>query len=188
MADHKNQHFVPRCVLKPFTLNNEDKAINLYTLRADRLIQNAPVKHQSARDYLYGEDGVIEAGLAQLEGQYSSALDQVREGWDSEDDRSTLRFFAYLQLRRTEMAIQRIEASDAELFQQIFGHEEPERPSQRYYMVQSLKACFVPKKASKTCRCASLRTEPTLSSLSAMIPLFTPTSMRLKKLGERCSA
>jgi Protein of unknown function (DUF4238) len=142
MADHKNQHFVPRCVLKPFTLNNEDKAINLYTLRADRLIQNAPVKHQSARDYLYGEDGVIEAGLAQLEGQYSSALDQVREGWDSEDDRSTLRFFAYLQLRRTEMAIQRIEASDAELFQQIFGHEEPERPSQRYYMVQSLKACF----------------------------------------------
>jgi hypothetical protein len=142
MADHKNQHFVPRCVLKPFTLNNEDKAINLYTLRADRLVQNAPVKHQCARDYLYGEDGVIEAGLAQIEGQYGAALDRVREGMDTEADLSTMRFFAYLQLRRTEMAIQRIKASQEEMFEQIFGQEEPERPSQNYYMVQSLKVCF----------------------------------------------
>ena len=142
MADHKNQHFVPRCVLKPFTLNNEDRAINLYTLRADRLVENAPIKHQCARDYLYGEDGVIEAGLAQIEGQYGAALDRVREGMDTEADRSTLRFFAYLQLRRTEMAIQRLKASQEEMFEQIFGQEGPEHPSQNYYMVQSLKVCF----------------------------------------------
>jgi hypothetical protein len=142
MADHKNQHFVPRCVLKPFTLDNGDKAINLYTLRADRLIRNAPVKHQRARDYLYGEDDAIEAGLAQIEGEYGAALDRFREGTDTEADRSTLRFFAYLQLRRTEMAIERMKASEEEMFQQIFGHDEPERPPQKYYMVQSLKVCF----------------------------------------------
>jgi hypothetical protein len=142
MADHKNQHFVPRCVLKPFTLDGEDKAINLYTIRADRLVQNAPVKHQCARDYLYGEGGVIEAGLAQLEGQYGRALDRVRAGTDTEDDRNTLRFFAYLQLRRTEMAILNMKASEEELFAQIFGEDQPERPPQKYYMLQSLKMCF----------------------------------------------
>lgn len=142
MADHKNQHFVPRCVLKPFTLNNEDKAINLYTLRADRLIENAPVKHQCARDYLYGEDGVIEAGLAQLEGQYVAVHDRLRGGADTEDDRSQLRFFAYLQLRRTEIAIQRLKASEQGMFQEIFGDNESEHPPLRFYMVESLKTCF----------------------------------------------
>jgi hypothetical protein len=96
----------------------------------------------NARDYLYGEDGVIEAGLAQIEGKYGAALDRVREGMDTEADLSTMRFFAYLQLRRTEIAIQRIKASQKEMFEQIFGQEEPERPSQNYYMVQSLKVCF----------------------------------------------
>jgi hypothetical protein len=30
MASHKNQHFVPRCYLKPFSLDGKGFAINLY--------------------------------------------------------------------------------------------------------------------------------------------------------------
>jgi hypothetical protein len=142
MADHKNQHFVPRCVLRPFTLNKEDKAINLYAIRVDRLIENAPVRHQCARDYLYGEDGKIEAGLAELEGSYAAALDRACAGADTQEDLGTFRFFAYLQLRRTEMAIQRLKASEEGLFEAIFGTQESEQQPQNYYMVQSLKVCF----------------------------------------------
>lgn len=142
MADHKNQHFVPRCVFKPFTLDAEGKAINLYALRADRLVEAAPVKTQCARNYLYGEDGKQEAELAKIEGQYDAALNRVREGVETDADRSTMRFFAYLQLRRTEMAAQRLKASEEGMFKQIFGEEEPEQPSKHYYMVQSLKTCF----------------------------------------------
>ena len=63
MANLKNQHFVPRCLLKPFTQDGEGKAINVYNIRHDKLIQNAPVKGQCARDYLYGE-GWEDRGIA----------------------------------------------------------------------------------------------------------------------------
>jgi hypothetical protein len=77
MADHKNQHFVPRVLLRPFTKNAEDKSINLYNIRADRLIPDAPVKGQCARHYWYGEDGQLEALLGKLEGMFGLARGRV---------------------------------------------------------------------------------------------------------------
>ena len=73
MADHKNQHFVPRVLLQPFTKNAEDRSINLYNIGADRLILDAPVKGQCARHYWYGEDGQLEALLSRLEGMFARA-------------------------------------------------------------------------------------------------------------------
>ncbi len=52
MPDNKNQ----RCHFKPFTLNEEGKAINLYTSVKQRLIPKVPVKSQCARDYFNGVD------------------------------------------------------------------------------------------------------------------------------------
>jgi hypothetical protein len=142
MADHKVQHFVPRCLLKPFTLNGEGKALNLLVWSKDRLIEKAPVKSQCARDYLYGEDGQVELELAKIEGDYSNCLRRVVEKKETEDDLLSLRFFAYLQLRRTEMAMKHLRASEEGLFQEVFGRDEPERPPARYYILQSLKLCF----------------------------------------------
>jgi hypothetical protein len=42
MAEHKNQHYTPRCLLKLFTLNGGDRAINLYAIKANKLIPGAP--------------------------------------------------------------------------------------------------------------------------------------------------
>jgi hypothetical protein len=41
--------------------NAEDRSINLYNIRADRLISDAPVKGQCACHYWYGDDGQLEA-------------------------------------------------------------------------------------------------------------------------------
>jgi hypothetical protein len=42
MAELKNQHYTPRCLLKLFTLNGGDRAINLYAIKANKLIPGAP--------------------------------------------------------------------------------------------------------------------------------------------------
>lgn len=142
MADHKNQHFTPRILMRPFTLDGDGKAINLYAFGTDKVVQNAPVKHQCARNYMYGKDGKIEEGLAKIEGRYSEAISRVLTSADSSEDLDTLRFFAHLQLRRTEMAISRIAAHEQGIFKEVFGNDEPEHPPREYYMVQSLKICF----------------------------------------------
>lgn len=68
MASNKNQHFVPRCYLRPFTINCNNKAINLFNIDKQKFIKNAPVKHQCSRDYFYGEDLIIEKALQPIEG------------------------------------------------------------------------------------------------------------------------
>lgn len=46
MAANKNQHFVPRCYLRPFTMDEGDAAIHVFNLDRRKLIPNAPVKNQ----------------------------------------------------------------------------------------------------------------------------------------------
>ncbi|MDX1485794.1 MAG: DUF4238 domain-containing protein [Alphaproteobacteria bacterium] len=107
MADNKNQHYVPRCYLKPFSLNREGKAINLYNISNDRLIQNASVRGQCSKDYFYGEDLAYERNLQKVEGRYSAIVRKVGDASANltEDDMSFLRDFSYLQFSRTETAI-----------------------------------------------------------------------------------
>src|SRR5215471_12348105 len=97
MTKLKNQHFVPRCLLKPFTYQNEGRAINLYNIRGDRLIERASVKGQCARDYLYGKDGKIETSLSRIEGSFNSMRERIAHGGDDERDMRDLNFFTYLQ-------------------------------------------------------------------------------------------
>ena len=53
MADNKNQHFVPKAHLKPFSVDGEGKAIHLFNLDAGRAIPNAAVRKQCSHDYLW---------------------------------------------------------------------------------------------------------------------------------------
>ena len=141
MADYKNQHFVPRCVMKPFSLNGEGKAINLYTFGQKRIVQNAAVRNQCARDYMYGAGGHIEHGLATIEAAYSKALARVESRTETTEDLQLLRFFAYLQLRRTEIAILRLKQAEDAFFKDIFGKDAPEGLPLEYFMRASLQLC-----------------------------------------------
>ena len=49
MADLKNQHFVPRCLFKPFTSRQEGKAINLYNIRHQKLVDDRAAGAGGAR-------------------------------------------------------------------------------------------------------------------------------------------
>lgn len=109
MATNKNQHFVPRCYLKPFTHDEENKVINLYNIDRERHIHLAPVKHQCSRDYFYGDNPQLEKAIQFVEGSYATvAKELLSEGCKLNIRHKTiLRWFWLLQHLRTEAACKR---------------------------------------------------------------------------------
>lgn len=109
MASHKNQHFVPRCYLKPFTFGGEGLAINLFNIDRRQAYRNAPVKGQCARSYFYGEDLKLERLLQMEEGLYANILNAIcaPNYCLTDDARGALRRFSLLQHLRTEAVARR---------------------------------------------------------------------------------
>ena len=107
MADNKNQHFVPRTHLKPFTLNGEGLAINLFNMTGMKPIPNAPAKNQCSKDYFYGQDPQLEQAIQFVEGHYGEAVRHLAEGGPVQPGVDiVLRRYVYHQYLRTEAAAQ----------------------------------------------------------------------------------
>jgi hypothetical protein len=106
MASNKNQHFVPRCYLRPFTVEADGKAIHLVNLDLEKPIFGAPVKGQCSGDYFYGDDLVLEKRLQAFEGHYATRLAGIlTPGYRlTDEDGDLLREFWVLQHIRTEAA------------------------------------------------------------------------------------
>ena len=109
MASNKNQHFVPRCHLRPFTLEAEDAAISLFNLDRKKLILNAPVKNQCSKDYFYGKDEQLEKAIQLIESGYGKALrDLIQNSRPlTEGNKTVFKIFWLFQHLRTEAAATR---------------------------------------------------------------------------------
>jgi hypothetical protein len=109
MAQHKKQHYVPRCYLKSFSSDAEGKTINLYNITNSTTVRKAPIKGQCAKNYLYGEDLALEKSLQIIKGYYASIIKKLNQNdiLLTEDNLQTLLTFAYLQFSRTEKAAHR---------------------------------------------------------------------------------
>ena len=109
MASNKNQHFVPRCHLRPFTADEGDAAINLFNLDRRRFIPNAPVKNQCSGDYFYGKDERLEAAIQAVEGPYGAVVRDLRSPKSTlqPGHKIVLLRFWLLQYLRTEAASRR---------------------------------------------------------------------------------
>lgn len=155
MATNKNQHFVPRCYLKPFTVNGENAAINLYNIDRNRLIRGAPVKNQCSRDYFYGQDARLEAAIQSVESAYGIVLREIlRPGYSlTQEHCYVLRIFWMLQNVRTEAASKRsVEMTDEALggLDPSFGFEIKEAVQSAMHafaesmeVVSDLKVCLI---------------------------------------------
>jgi Protein of unknown function (DUF4238) len=121
MATNKNQHFVPRCYLRPFTINGEDAAINLYNIDRQKFIANAPVKNQCSGSYFYGQDDELEKAIQSLESGYGAVLREVCKPSyvliDSHKD--LLRKFWLFQYLRTEAAAKRVEMMSLDMTETV---------------------------------------------------------------------
>lgn len=129
MASYKNQHYVPRCLFKPFTLDANGKAINLYNIRSEKFIKNAPAKNQCSRNFFYGADLVQEKSLSELEGHFSRVTKLIAERKElSSIDLEWLTVFAIVQTRRTAQAISRLEQFMRQMADEVFGDHPDQRP------------------------------------------------------------
>lgn len=127
MPANKNQHFVPRCHLKPFTLDGQGLAINLYNIGRKQLIECAPVKNQCSRDYFYGKDSDLEKSIQSLESEYANVVRRLREnpGRTQPKDAEFLSSFWTFQHLRTEAIQQSILKNSIDL-QQAIGEDVPD--------------------------------------------------------------
>lgn len=110
MATNKNQHFVPRCYLRPFTFDGAGKAIRIFNIDREQIIDDAPVKHQCSGSYFYGEDEKLESAIQFIEQHYASTLRRIQDlGYEklSANDELVLKRFWLLQHLRTEAASRR---------------------------------------------------------------------------------
>lgn len=110
MPANKNQHFVPRCHLRPFTVGSQDAAISLFNLNRHTFISNAPVKNQCSKDYFYGKDDNLEKAIQFIESGYGTALRGLTENHRvfSEHQKAVFKTFWLFQYFRTEAVAIRI--------------------------------------------------------------------------------
>ena len=126
MASH-NQHFVPRCYLKPFTLGGDGFAINLYNIDRHTSIEAAPVRGQCSRSYFYGKDLRLEKLFQQSKSLYADTIRRVSvPGYAIEEqDKIVLRHFCLLQFSRTEAAAERTALVQSDLADIAFNGNVP---------------------------------------------------------------
>jgi hypothetical protein len=108
MADKKNQHYVPRVDLRPWSFNGEGKAIALFNIERRITIPSAPLKNQCSSNFFYGRDLVLEDWLADVEGDYGTLMSKLKSlgGQELSDALDFLREFSYLLYVRTERSVE----------------------------------------------------------------------------------
>jgi len=163
MASNKNQHFVPRCHLRPFTKDEGDAAIAVFNLDRKRIIACAPVKNQCSGDYFYGKDELLESAIRRMEGVYGSVVRDIRHPRQALTPfhRAVLLRFWLLQHMRTEAASRRSVEMAADLRDFAgeeatsfsFGIKQAVQVAMRTYadimnMMDDLKVCLVRNRTS----------------------------------------
>lgn len=190
MPIQKNQHFVPRCALKPFTLESEGLAINLFNVASSRAIRNAPVKGQCARHYLYGKDLVIENMLKDLEGRYARVLARLQAGGTiSEQDEELLLLFVAIQLRRTESAVQGMRDMVTSMSNKIFERAPELKPtdsrSDTEMMHMSLRLAMSLLPYAKDLKLVIFRNKTVVDFVTCDNPAVLTNRFHLQKLKDR---
>jgi hypothetical protein len=101
----KNQHYVPRFLLRKFS--RDGKSVALVVLTKGVAVLQAPLANQCSRDYFYGRDPAVENAFAEWEGETAARvrrLDVDALQGLSFRDLYQLRQFAHYQHLRTEGA------------------------------------------------------------------------------------
>jgi hypothetical protein len=100
MAKH---HFVPRMLLKYFSINVEKKKINIHLLKNDNFLYSMPLYDQAQEDNLYGSDQKLEQFFGKLESSASLVLSKLNTGNVNliEEEQWHIKLFMLNQLSRT---------------------------------------------------------------------------------------
>jgi hypothetical protein len=128
LADHKRQHYVPRCHFRPFSPNDEGRMISMFNIAREKLIDKTSISGQCFRNYFYGDDLIIEKSFQQLEGWYADFIRDIKRGKSQfqPKEANSIRVFMALQFSRTESAITRMAQAFDGMTHQIFDGKPEE--------------------------------------------------------------
>lgn len=74
MTDKKNQHYIPKFYLRKFSIENNERQIGVFNIDNKIFIQKGKLKTQGSKNFFYGQDGVIEDHLSEIEGHLATTL------------------------------------------------------------------------------------------------------------------
>lgn len=74
MTDKKNQHYIPKFYLRKFSIGNNERQIGVFNIDNKIFIQKGKLKTQGSKNFFYGQDGVIEDHLSEIEGHLATTL------------------------------------------------------------------------------------------------------------------
>jgi hypothetical protein len=98
----KNQHYIPRFLLKHFSEEKHKKSLTLYYIKDKRIISNASIDGQASNDYIYGSDQIIETLLHRIETDSANAIIKlINNERLNEDENNIIKLFIHLQMNRT---------------------------------------------------------------------------------------
>ncbi len=128
MATKKNQHFVPKLLLKRWAAKGH-QFVKAVVLEGGKIITRAPIKSQCSRDYMYGKHLGIEDALGQIEGDAVSALDFFDASHlpptATQRERISMLLFLLIQRSRTESAFDEEQEFSEGMMKMVFRHDLP---------------------------------------------------------------
>jgi hypothetical protein len=127
MPEKKKQHYVPKLVLKQFSIDTEKKMINIFNAERKFYKQNCPLKNQAQEDYFYGQDGVIENGLSKIEQLVAPIITNIISNKEvpqkDSEEYINLFFFSVLLSYRTKSAAEKINELIDKMFQELTKYD-----------------------------------------------------------------
>ncbi|GLQ82823.1 hypothetical protein GCM10007881_63460 [Mesorhizobium huakuii] len=190
MAQNKNQHYVPRCHLRPFTLNGEGACLNLYNVSSGKIIEEASASGQCSKDYFYGHDLDVEKAFQEIEGLYASTIRNIeaRNGASEDAELFSLLNFAFLQRLRTDNAVRRVHQMQQMNEDIIFRGEERQaqrwKPMSRLELVQLTMVAYRDRRdVLDDLKTVVVRNETELEFVTSDDPSISTNRYYIQKLG-----
>ena len=121
----KNQHYIPRFALRNFTEDNNRQILTVYLMKEKRVITNASIKNQAAKDFIYGKDQVIESIFEKIENVTAITITKLmRNEVINDEEKEALRVYIHFQMNRTSFNAKNNNEIANLVFQTIY-HKHP---------------------------------------------------------------
>ena len=102
MGEKKRQHYVPQFYLKNFV--RENNKFTVLNIKSGKIIEEVPYKKQCYENYYYGNDGMWEEKLGEIERKTSLIINRILNQstyYPNPKEISTMKEFVLYQRYRT---------------------------------------------------------------------------------------
>ncbi len=128
MAEKKNQHYVPKFLLRNFSNDPNRKLINIFNADTGYSKDDIPLKGQAQEDYFYGSDKIIEEALQPLEHSAAITINNIvcHNSLPKKDTSEyiDLFLFSFLLSYRTKHSVEVVEQIADKTFQELLKKDE----------------------------------------------------------------